>query len=89
MRTRKLRKISTRIGDNWLVLTHLRERTWRLQVWGDTPLEAEVEAQDEAAAKETAVAATLERLNIPTQHGVQTCPAWNAVITQRFNFSNY
>jgi hypothetical protein len=31
---------STRIGDNWLVLTHLRGSTWRLQVWGDTPLEA-------------------------------------------------
>jgi hypothetical protein len=53
---------SARVGDNWLVLTQSRERTWHLQVWGDTPLEAEVTAEDEAQAKDNAVAATV----IPT-----------------------
>ena len=80
-----MRKISTRIGDNWLVLTHLRGCTWRLQVWGDTPLEAEVTATDETAAKESAVAATIERLNLPpARRGPRRRPSWNAVITQRW-----
>ena len=56
-----MHKLSARVGDNWLVLTQLRERTWHLQVWGDTPLEAEVTAEDEAEAKDSAVAATVER----------------------------
>jgi hypothetical protein len=34
-----MHKLSARVGDNWLVLTQLRERTWHLQVWGDTALE--------------------------------------------------
>ena len=81
-----VRKISTRIGDNWLVLTHLNGCTWRLQVWGDTPLEAEVTAINETAAKESAVAATIERLNLPrparrTRHR----PSWNNVITSRWD----
>ena len=85
MRSRKVRKISTRIADNWLVLTHMQGRTWRLQVWGETPLEAEVTAADETAAKESAVAATIERLNLPHErHGVGLHPAWNAVITRRW-----
>ena len=53
---------------------------------GDTPLEAEVTADDEAGAKESAVAATLEKLKL---EGVDAeAPAtvnWNAVVTQRFN----
>ena len=46
-----MRRLSTRIADNWLLLTHLNEGRWRLQVFGATPLEAEVTAEDEAAAK--------------------------------------
>src|SRR5258708_24986740 len=74
------RKLSTRIGSNWLVLTHLQGSTWRLQVWGDTPLEAEVIAVDEAEAKRSAAAATIERLNI--QRSPRHAPRvlnWNAV----------
>ena len=73
---------STRIGDNWLVLTHLRNSTWRLQVWGDTPLEAEVIAVDEAEARSSAISATLERLNIGTSQPLTT---WNAVITSSWD----
>ncbi len=80
------RKLSTRIGSNWLVLTHLQGSTWRLQVWGDTPLEAEVIAVDEAEAKRSAAAATIERLNI--QRSPRQAPRvlnWNAVITSRWD----
>jgi hypothetical protein len=78
-------KLSTRIGDHWLLLTHMNERTWRLQVWGDTPLEAEVIADNEADAKETAVAATMERLNIePDEPGFERLPHWNTAITSRW-----
>ena len=80
------RKLSTRIGDNWLVLTHLHGSTWRLQVWGDTPLEAEVIAQDETEAKRSAAAATIERLNI--EQSPQHSPPrlnWNTVITRRWD----
>lgn len=81
-----MHKISTRIGDNWLVLTHLDGCTWRLQVWGDTPLEAEVTALDETAAKESAVAATIERLNLPrTDRQSPRRPDWNNVITRRWD----
>jgi hypothetical protein len=81
-----MRKISTRISDNWLVLTHLKGRTWRLQVWGDTPLEAEVIAEDEAAAKECALTATMERLQIePSQEACRRIPDWNTVITSRWD----
>ena len=74
-----MKRLSTRIGGHWLVLTHLNECKWRLQVWGATSLEAEVTADDEAVAKNTAVAATIERLGI-----VRSCrvPRWNAVITR-------
>ena len=81
-----MKKLSTRLGDCWLILTQLREDKWRLQVLGDTPLEAEVTADDEAGAKASAVAATVEKLRL---EGVATeTPAtvnWNAVVTQRFN----
>jgi hypothetical protein len=73
---------STRIGEHWLLLTHLRDSKWRLQVLGDTPLEAEVTAVDEAEAKSSAVAATLERLSIPA---TQSIPSWSAVITQHWD----
>jgi len=75
-------RFSTRIGENWLVLTHLQNSTWRLQVWGDTPLEAEVIAVDEAEAKSSAISATLERLNIQTS---QPLPTWNDVITSSWD----
>jgi hypothetical protein len=75
-------RFSTRIGDNWLVLTHVRDTTWHLQVWGDTPLEAEVTAVDEAEAKSSAIEATIERLNVQTFHPPTT---WNAVITQSWD----
>ncbi len=75
-------RFSTRIGDNWLVLTHLHDSTWRLQVWGDTPLEAEVTAVDETEAKSCAVSATLERLNIGS---LQPPTTWNAVITSSWD----
>ena len=75
-------RFSTRIGDNWLVLTHLRGSTWRLQVWGDTPLEAEVIAVDEAEAKSSAIEATIERLNVQT---LQPPTMWNAVITRSWD----
>lgn len=77
-----MRKVSTRIGTNWLVLTHLRERTWRLQVWGDSALEAEVTAGDETEAKNSAVAATLERLNLGP---IGPSPIWNVVTTRRWD----
>ncbi len=75
-------KLSTRIGANWLVLTHLRERTWRLQVWGESALEAEVTAGDETEAKNSAVAATLERLNIGL---IGPSPVWNIATTRRWD----
>jgi hypothetical protein len=77
-----MHKLSTRIGANWLVLTHLHASTWRLQVWGDTPLEAEVTAGNETEAKDSAVAATAERLNI----GIgQPAPSWNVVTTTHWD----
>ena len=86
MGTTGKRKLSTRIGGHWLVLTHLEGCTWRLQVWGDTPLEAEVTAVDEASAKESAIAATIERLNIaPSRRARRRPPSWNAVITSRWD----
>jgi hypothetical protein len=75
-------RFSTRIGDHWLVLTHLHDSTWRLQVWGDTPLEAEVTAVDEAEAKSSAIEATIERLNVTTFHAPTV---WNAVITSSWD----
>jgi hypothetical protein len=75
-------RFSTRIGNHWLVLTHLHDSSWHLQVLGDTPLEAEVTAVDEAEAKSSAVTATLERLSI----GSFRPPAcWNAVITSHWD----
>ena len=79
------RKLSTRIGGHWLVLTHLRGSTWRLQVWGDTPLEAEVIAEDENEAKRSAAAATIERLNIELSPRHPPPLNWNAVITSRWD----
>jgi hypothetical protein len=77
-----MRRLSTRIGGHWLVLTHLDECKWHLQVWGATPLEAEVTADDETDAKNTAIAATIERLRI-----LRSCrvPRWNAVVTRRWD----
>ena len=75
-----MRRLSTRIAGNWLVLTHLDEGRWRLQVFGTTPLEAEVTAEDEAAAKDTAIAATIERLRLAL---ISPRPTWNIVITRR------
>jgi len=75
-------RFSMRIGDNWLVLTHLRDSTWRLQVWGDTPLEGEVTAVDEAEAKSAAISATLERLKIGSPPPSTT---WNAVISHSWD----
>jgi hypothetical protein len=77
-----MHKLSARVGDNWLVLTQLRERTWHLQVWGDTLLEAEVTAEDEAQAKDTAVAATVERLGVGR---FGSLPIWNVAITRRWD----
>lgn len=74
-----MKRLSTRIGGHWLVLTHLEPCKWRLQVWGATSLEAEVTADDEAVAQNLAIAATIERLGL-----VRFCrvPRWNAVITR-------
>jgi len=77
-----MHKLSAHVGDNWLVLTQLRERTWHLQVWGDTPLEAEVTAEDEAEAKDTAVGATVERLCIGPFGAL---PIWNVAITRHWD----
>jgi len=77
-----MHKLSARVGDNWLVLTHLHERTWHLQVWGDTLLEGEVTAEDEAEAKNSAVAATVERLGIGP---FRRLPIWNVVVTRRWD----
>lgn len=79
-------KFSARLGDHWLVLTQVEERTWHLQVLGDTPLEAEVTADDEEGAKASAVSATLERLR--KEGSPMEEPAvlnWNAVIIQRWD----
>jgi hypothetical protein len=70
-------RFSSRIGDHWLVLTHLHDSTWHLQVLDDTPLEAEVTAVDEAEAKSCAVTATLERLGMGS---FEPLPSWNPVI---------
>lgn len=72
---------STRIGKHWLLLTHVHDSKWRLQVLGDTPLEAEVTAKDEEEAKSSAVEATLERLSILSQ----PAPKWSAVITRHWD----
>lgn len=81
-----MRKLSAHLGDHWLVLTQVGERKWHLQVLGDTPLEAEVTADDEAGAKASAVAATVERLKMP---GISPDSAptvhWNDVMTQRWD----
>jgi len=77
----RVRRLSTRIAGNWLVLTHVDEGRWRLQVFGATPLEAEVTAEDEAAAKDTAIAATIERLRLVL---ISPLPTWNIVITRRW-----
>jgi hypothetical protein len=76
-----MRRLSTRIAGNWLVLTHLDEARWRLQVFGATPLEAEVTAEDEATARDTAIAATMEHLRITL---VSPHPIWNTVLTRRW-----
>ena len=76
------RRFSTRIGDHWLLLSHIRDSTWHLQVLGDTPLEAEVTAVDEAEAKSSAVTATLERLSIGP---FESTPSWNAVFTSHWD----
>jgi len=73
---------STRIGKHWLLLTHLHDSKWRLQVLGNPPLEAEVIAIDEAEAKRSAVEATLERLSILS---FPPDPKWSAVITQHWD----
>ena len=77
-----MRKLSARVGDNWLVLTQLSQRTWHLQVLGNTQLEAEVTAEDEAAAKSTAVAATAERLRVGP---LREIPSWNVAVTKRWD----
>ena len=81
-----MRKVSKRIGDNWLVLTHMEGRTYHLQVFGNTPLEAEVVAVDESEARKSAVEATIERLNIERDseraHPLQN---WNPVMTYRWD----
>lgn len=76
-----MRRLSTRIAGNWLVLTHLDAGRWRLQVFGATPLEAEVTAENEAAAKHTAIAATIDRLRLVL---ISPLPTWNRVITRRW-----
>jgi hypothetical protein len=75
-------RFSTRIGEHWLLLTHIHDSTWHLQVLGDTPLEAGVTAVDEAEAKSSAVTAAVERLSIGS---CQRNPSWNAVITGRWD----
>lgn len=77
-----MEKLSTRVGKNWLVLTPVREHTWHLRVWGDTPLEAEVTADDETEAKSSAIAATMERLSIAP---FRAEPTWNIAITRRWD----
>ena len=77
-----MRRLSTRIAGNWLVLTDLDGGRWRLQVFGETPLEAEVTAENEAVAKDTAIAATIERLRIGF---VSPFPTWNIVTTRRWD----
>jgi hypothetical protein len=74
-------RLSTRIGGSWLVLTPMDAGRWRLQVFGTTPLEAEIEADDEAVAKDTAITATVERLGISVGLPI---PTWNIVITRRW-----
>jgi hypothetical protein len=54
----------------------------RLQKWGDTPLEEEVTAEDEAEAKDTAVVAIVERLGVGPFGAL---PIWNVAITRRWD----
>ena len=53
-------KLTARLGPYWLILEPSGESTWRLQLWGESHLEAEVTAPDEEEAKEAAVLATVE-----------------------------
>lgn len=77
-----MRGFSTRIGEYWLLLTHLHDSVWRLQVLGEMLLEAEVTAKDEAEAKSSALEATLERLSISS---FEPPPKWSAVITRHWD----
>lgn len=77
-----MEKLSTRLGGNWLVLTAVREHTWHLRVLGDTPLEAEVTADDEEEAKDRAIVATMERLSIGP---FPEPPTWNITVSTRWD----
>ena len=78
-------RFSTRIGKNWLVLSHVKGSTWNLQIWGDTPLQAEISADNELEAKEASFQAAAERLRV--EHPALEIPpeaVWNAVLKTRW-----
>ena len=79
-------KFSTRVGKNWLLLSHVEGSTWNLQVLGDTPLEAEVLAEDELQAKDTSLHAAVERLRSEQPSlKVPTDAVWSAVFETRWS----
>jgi hypothetical protein len=78
-------RFSTRIGKNWLVLSHVKDSIWNLQIWGDTPLQAEISAENELEAKETSFQAAAERLR--AEHPSLEIPpqaVWNVVLKTRW-----
>ena|SRR5579871_2443585 len=78
-------RFSTRIGKNWLVLSHVKDSIWNLQIWGDTPLQAEISADNELEAKETSFQAAAEKLR--AEHPSLEIPlqaVWNVVLKTRW-----
>jgi hypothetical protein len=56
------RKLTTRLGNYWLLLEASGDSTWRLQLLGDSHHEAEITAVGEEEAKDAAVEATVALL---------------------------
>ena len=67
------------------MLSHVRGSVWNLQVWGDTPLQAEISADNELEAKETSFQAAAERLRAE-QPSLEIPPeaVWNVVLRTRW-----
>ena len=79
-----MHKLSTRIGANWLVLTHqgVRDPRGAAGVLQHPARCALHFAGDEAEAKTSAIAATVERLNIGP---LEPDPSWNVVTTTHWD----
>ena len=79
-------RFSTRIGNHWLLLSHIEGPLWNLQVLGETPLEAEISAENEFDAKETSLSAAVERLRSDQPSlQVPTDAVWSDVFQTRWS----